>query len=203
MQRAQECLQETAAVVEVGEGAALQPPPHCVLFANTIDDAVVRAVAAAMPHDRRHCLLAVRSPEASVDVDWTVIVDDEVARGLVLVVQEAEAVPVELLARVRIVDDDGSVPRSPAGAALPPAKAVSRFGCVVSVGSSGIVCAIDDVVRVVVVSFVLPGAGPIEVKGTAHRVPGRTGLVQIDPESEAVRQQLLQFTIRRDRSDVE
>ena len=204
VQRARDSLQETAAVVDAGEGAALQPPPHCVLFADSVDESVVRAVAAVMPHDRRHCLLAVRGPEASVDVDWTVIVDDEVARALALVVQEAEAVAVELLARVRVIDDQGSLPRLPTGVPAPATtKPVSRFGCVVSVGSGGIVCAIDDVVRVIVVSFVLPGAGPIEVRGTARRVPGRPGLVQVDPDSEEVRQRLLQFTICRDPNEVE
>lgn len=211
--RARGALAATAAVVEDGAGAAVEPLPACVLCGPDVVDADVRRIASLFPPERRHIVLAVRPESASIDVEWTVIDEREIERSLLLVVEEAEAVTVELLARVRAVDEAPVTPvpfpRRPPGLlssttttppeppSTLPLTTAPRFGCVVSVGSTAIICAIDDAARLVVVAFVLPGVGRIELEGVAQRLPGRPGLVRVAPRAEELRQRLREFVIRR------
>ncbi|HEY1098070.1 MAG TPA: hypothetical protein VGF99_04040 [Myxococcota bacterium] len=156
--------------------------PAAVVVESTVGDEVVAAIVKRVPDDERHRFLVVRDAK-NVDIarDWTVVRTSEVARGVQMLVADAEAVVVELLARVRDVGVD----------------VAPRFGCVVSVASSFVLVAIDEHIADAAVHFVLPGEGKVIVEGKAIPVPWQAGLFRISPVDETVRAALLRFTIRR------
>ncbi len=167
---------DAAAVAAVGAVAA-------VVIDSGVDDDVVAGIVKRVAAEERYRYLVVRGGRnVNIDVEWTVVRKSEVVRGVQLLVADAEAIVLELLARI----GDPKRPESP-----------TRFGCVVSVGSSFVLVAIDDVSADVSVAFVLPGEGKTVVEGAAVPVPGRAGLFRISPTDETVRAALLRFTIRR------
>lgn len=181
-----EALSGTSArAVLVPDAAALLAvsSPAAVVIDGTVDDDVVAGIVKRVAVEDRYRYLVVRDgADVKIDVDWTVVRKSEVVRGVQLLVADAEAIVLELLARI------GDL-RHP--------ERTTRFGCVVSVSSSFVLVAIDDVSDDVRVAFVLPGEGRTDVEGPAVPVPGRAGLFRISPTDEKVRAALLRFTIRR------
>jgi hypothetical protein len=162
-----------------------QLQPAAVVVDADVDDAVVEQLIKRMAREERHRFLVIRTATVSIDVDWTVVRRSEVVRGVRLLVADAEAIVVDLLARV------GDVRRPTAPAQL---------GCVVSVASSFVLVAIDEHFPDVNVAFVLPGEGKIVVQGPAIAVPGRPGLFRVGAVDERVGQALMRFTLRRSES---
>lgn len=172
-----------AVVVADAVGLAGVVDPAVVVIDSGIDDNDVAAIVKRVAAEERYRYLVVRSGrDVNIDVDWTVVRKSEVVRGVQLLVADAEAIVLELLARI-------GDPRRP--------ERTTRFGCVVSVSSSFVLVAIDDASDDVSVAFVLPGEGKTVVEGPAVPVPGRAGLFRISPTDETVREALLRFTIRR------
>jgi hypothetical protein len=162
-----------------------QLQPAAVVVDADVDDSVVEQLIKRVAREERHRFLVIRTVPVSIDVDWTVVRRSEVVRGVRLLVADAEAIVVDLLARV------GDVHRPTAPAQL---------GCVVSVASSFVLVAIDDHHPEVNVAFVLPGEGKIVVQGPALAVPGRPGLFRVGAVDERVSQALMRFTLRRSES---
>lgn len=162
-----------------------QRQPAAVVVDADIDDGTVEQLLKRMAREERHRFLVIRTTTVPIDVDWTVVRRSEVVRGVRLLVADAEAIVVDLLARV------GDVRRPTAPAQL---------GCVVSVASSFILVAIDEHHPDVSVSFVLPGEGKTVVQGPAIAVPGRPGLFRVGAVDERVAQALMRFTLRRSES---
>ena len=162
-----------------------QLQPAAVVVDADVDDSVVEQLIKRVAREERHRFLVIRTVPVSIDVDWTVVRRSEVVRGVRLLVADAEAIVVDLLARV------GDVRRPTAPAQL---------GCVVSVASSFVLVAIDDHHPEVNVAFVLPGEGKIVVQGPALAVPGRPGLFRVGAVDERVSQALMRFTLRRSES---
>ncbi len=158
---------ESAAAIVVDDG-----------IADTVVSVLIKRVAA----DERYRWFVVRDVDVDIAVDWTVVRRSEVVRGVQTLVADAEAVVVELLARVR----DRHRPDE-----------VARFGCVVSVASSFVLATLDHAPDDVSLAFVLPAEGRITIEGRAVPVPGRVGLFRVRPVDETVRAALLRFTIRR------
>ena len=129
-----------------------------------------------------------------VDVPWMVVLAKEV-RGFVLrLVEDAEACTVDLLARIFAVGSDGEIIGEGTSRLMPP---VARLGCVISVGSTFVLVAIDGDAEIVEIRFVLPGHGPVIVQGAAEPVPSRPGVFRVKPNEPLVREVLLAFTKRR------
>jgi hypothetical protein len=162
-----------------------QLQPAAVVVDANVDDSVVEQLVKRVAREERHRFLVIRTIPVSIDVDWTVVRRSEVVRGVRLLVADAEAIVVDLLARV------GDVRRPTAPAQL---------GCVVSVASSFVLVAIDDHYPEVNVAFVLPGEGKIVVQGPALAVPGRPGLFRVGAVDESVSRALMRFTLRRSES---
>lgn len=162
-----------------------QLQPAAVVVDADVDDRVVEQLIKRMAREERHRFLVIRTAPVSIDVDWTVVRRSEVVRGVRLLVADAEAIVVDLLARI------GDVRRPTAPAQL---------GCVVSVASSFVLVAIDEHHPDVNVAFVLPGEGKIVVQGPAIAVPGRPGLFRVGAVDERVAQALMRFTLRRSES---
>ncbi len=157
--------------------------PAAVIIGQNISDADVAMLARRLLPEERHRLLVLRhGADVSTDVPWTVLRTSELSRTLPLLVEEAEAVVVELLASIK----DASHP------ALP-----GRYACVVSVASAFVIVAIDDPPESPLLAFVLPGAGRQAVKGALSPVFGRPGLWRLSPIDESVRVALKAFTLRR------
>ena len=172
-----------AVVVADAVGLAGVVDPAVVVIDSGVDDDDVAGIVRRVAAEERYRYLVVRGGrDVNIDVDWTVVRKSEVVRGVQLLVADAEAIVLELLARI--------------GDLRQPARA-TRFGCVVSVSSSFVLVAIDDASDEVSVAFVLPGEGKTVVEGPAVAVPGRAGLFRISPTDETVREALLRFTIRR------
>ncbi len=144
-------------------------------------------LARLVPDEARHRILVLTQHtwDVHTEVPWLVLRKSELHKTLPLLVEEAEAVDVELLASVRGDGDDSA-----------------RFGSVAQVGPRFVVVAIDDPPAEPSVSFVLPGHGRIEVKGALTRTFARPGLWRITPEDESVRQALRAFTLRRSESEL-
>lgn len=153
-----------------------------VVVDEAVEDAAVPAVVRLLPDDAQHLLLVVRQGDVATDVPWTVVRRSELRLMLPILVADREAIVVELLASVR----PASGPTTPAG-----------IGCVVSVGSSFLMVALDDPPPDPTVAFVLPGAGRLVVTGSLEAVWGRTGLWRLSPDDESVRATLLAFTLQR------
>lgn len=162
-----------------------QLQPAAVVVDADVDDRVVEQLSKRIAREERHRFLVIRTATVPIDVDWTVVRRSEVVRGVRLLVADAEAIVVDLLARI------GDV-RRPA--------APAQLGCVVSVASSFILVAIDEHHPEVAVAFVLPGEGKIVVQGPAIAVPGRPGLFRVGAVDERVARALMRFTLRRSES---
>ena len=171
------------AATHVAVALASERNVAAVVIDDVVDDLGAAAIARLMSGDDRHRLLVVRQGhDIATDVPWTVLRRSELRLTLPGLVEEAEAIVVELLASVR-----------PAGEPTAP----PRIGCVVSVGSHFVIVALDDPPDTPSVSFVLPGSGRQMVAGVLEPVPGRTGLWRLTPDDENVRAALLGFTLRR------
>lgn len=188
--RVEAALTSTSAVVvsaadaaDVAVTLASERNVAAVVVDDVVDDAGAAAIARLMAPEDRHRLLVVRQGDnVATDVAWTVLRRSELRLTLPGLVEEAEAVVVELLASVRPRQEPTASP---------------RIGCVVSVGSHFLIVALDDPPDDPAVSFVLPGAGRQVVAGVLEPVPGRTGLWRLNPDDENVRAALLGFTLRR------
>ncbi len=165
------------AVVAAGDDVA------AVIVGDDVGDAAVDHLVKRLPESERHKVLVLRhTQDVITDVPWTVVRKSELKMVVPLLIEQAEAEPVELLASVR-----------PAAAPSAPGK----HACVASVSSTFIVVAMDDPPPDPSVSFVLPGAGRIVVTGHVMPVYGRPGLWRISPDSEEVRSRLVRFTLKR------
>ncbi len=159
-----------------------QLQPAAVVVDADVDDRVIEQLIKRFVAEERHRFLVIRTAPVSIDVEWTVVLRSEVMRGVRMLIADAEAIVVDLLARI----GDARRPTAP-----------MRLGCVVSVGSSFVLVAIDDHHPEVNVAFVLPGEGKIVVQGPAIAVPGRPGLFRVGAGDERVSQSLMHFTLRR------
>jgi hypothetical protein len=162
-----------------------QLQPAAVVVDDDVDDRVVEHLIKRIVAEERHRFLVVRTAPVSIDVEWTVVRRSEVVRGVRLLIADAEAIVVDLLARI----GDARRPTAP-----------MQLGCVVSVASSFVLVAIDEHSPDVTVAFVLPREGKLVVQGPAVAVPGRTGLFRVAAGDESVAQALMRFTLRRSES---
>jgi len=172
--------------VEVGPVAAADAARDdvaAVIIGDDVDDAAVARLVKRLPESERHKVLVLRhTQDVITEVPWTVARKSELKMVLPLLIEQAEAEPVELLASVR----PHSGPHAP-----------RQHACIASVSSTFIIVAIDNPPPDPSVSFVLPGEGRIVVWGHMMPVFGRPGLWRISPESESVRSSLVRFTLRR------
>jgi len=152
-----------------------------------VDDRTLQLLARRVPDEERHRILVItpHTWDVQTDVAWTVLRKSELTYTLPRLVEDAEAVAVDLLAGVKGGQDT-----------------VSRYGCVASIASTFLLVAVDDPPGdVAVVSFVLPGHGRLEVRGALTPAFGRSGLWRLTPESETVRAALRAFTLGRVKED--
>ena len=159
------------------------PDAAAVVVGADVDDIDVASMARLLRADERHRLLALRhGADVSADVPWTVLRKSELSRTLSLLVEEAEAIVVELLARIK----DADHPTQPA-----------RLGCVVSVASAFVIVAVDEPPASADLVFVLPDAGRQTMSGALSPEFGRPGLWRLSPKDESMRHVLQAFTMRR------
>jgi hypothetical protein len=176
-----------AEIVSVtGLTGALAVRDPAAIVVGDFDRSTLHLLSRRVPEDARHRILVITQStwDVETDVAWTVIRKSELRHTLPRLIEDAEAVPVELLASVK-------------GEGQP----VSRFGCVASIASRFVLIALDDPPERPVVSFVLPGHGRIELAGAMQPAFGRTGLWRVTPEDETVRAALRAFTLKRQSED--
>lgn len=162
---------------------AMMPDPAAVIIGPDVDDTEVASLARLLRADEQHRLLVLRhGADVSTDVPWTVLRKSELSRTLPLLVEEAEAIVVELLAIIK----DADHPTHPA-----------RLGCVVSVASAFVIVAADAPPASVELGFVLPEAGRQSMSGSLSPVFGRPGLWRLSPNDESMRHVLKAFTLHR------
>jgi len=166
----------------VADIASVKEPAAVVVGQDVSDGDVGRLARRLLPEERHRLLVLRHGHDVSTDVPWTVLRTSELSRTLPLLVEEAEAVVVELLASVK----DASHPGLP-----------GRYACVVSVASAFVIVAIDAPPESPLLAFVLPGAGRLAVQGALSPVFGRPGLWRLSPDDESVRAALKAFTLRR------